>query len=75
MIKGTPDFLTGITNLNERKVREGFEGNVPQTAVEMKDYYGNSEVKRSTMQELQDYEKNLARDVFYCLFLKNKIGY
>ena len=34
-IIGTPDFLTGITNPNERKARARFEDLAPKTAAEM----------------------------------------
>ncbi|RKO85630.1 P-loop containing nucleoside triphosphate hydrolase protein, partial [Blyttiomyces helicus] len=33
--KSTPDYLTGVTNPQERKIRPGFEGKVPATASQL----------------------------------------
>lgn len=72
--KSTPDFLTGITNPNERKVREGFEDTVPKTAAEMERRYLTSRTHDDMAQELSEYEAHIEREVnffsysFQCIF-------
>lgn len=56
---GTPDFLTGITNPNERKIREGFENEVPQTAAQMEQVYLKSETRSQMMAEMNEYEEKV----------------
>eukprot|EP00026_Physarum_polycephalum_P000540 Phypoly_transcript_00541.p1 GENE.Phypoly_transcript_00541~~Phypoly_transcript_00541.p1 ORF type:complete len:1444 (+),score=259.70 Phypoly_transcript_00541:181-4512(+) len=60
--KSTPDFLTGITNPNERKVQEGFEDRVPKTAAEMERRYLMSRTHDDMMQELNEYEAYIERE-------------
>jgi ATP-binding cassette subfamily G (WHITE) protein 2 (SNQ2) len=67
--KSTPDFLTGITNPNERKVREGFEDHVPKTAAEMERRYLTSRTHDEMAQELAAYEAFIEREVCFILFL------
>ena len=60
--KSTPDFLTGLTNPQERKIRPGAE-NVPTNSVDLEDAYKRSpECERAT-QEMRDYEQELLGDV------------
>lgn len=35
--KSTPDFLTGVTNFQERRIRPGFEGKAPTTSFEFEE--------------------------------------
>jgi ATP-binding cassette subfamily G (WHITE) protein 2 (SNQ2) len=61
--KSTPDFLTGITNPNERKIQEGFEDRVPKTAAEMERRYLTSRTHDEMAQELAEYEAYIEREV------------
>jgi ATP-binding cassette subfamily G (WHITE) protein 2 (SNQ2) len=62
-IKGTPDFLTGITNPTERKVKEEYKKGVPRTAAEMAERYENSAIRQDVLQEMAEYEKFLETEV------------
>lgn len=62
--KSTPDFLTGITNPNERKVRPGFENQVPKTAADMERRYLTSQIREDMAKELTEYEAFIEREVF-----------
>ena len=65
--KSTPDFLTGITNPQERKVRPGAE-NVPINSVDLAAAYKKSPSCERAMQELMEYEQELAAEVFTFLY-------
>ena len=69
--KSTPDFLTGITNPNERKIMKGFEDQVPKTAAEMEKRYLMSQTHDEMAQELVEYERFLEAEVrlLFLLFL------
>lgn len=56
--KSTPDFLTGITNPQERKIRAGAE-NVPTTSADLEQSYKSSPEYERAMQELKEYEQQL----------------
>lgn len=60
--KSTPDFLTGITNPQERKIRPGVEG-VPINSVNLAAAYKSSSHYELAMQELKEYEQELAAEV------------
>lgn len=60
--KSIPDFLTGICNPLEREVQPGFEESVPQHAAQFQERYYASDIYRSMMQELQEYEQQIARE-------------
>lgn len=63
--KSTPDFLTGITNPQERKIREGIdESSVPLNSVELEAAYKQSDVYQRAMRELEDYEQQLKEQVY-----------
>eukprot|EP00026_Physarum_polycephalum_P000517 Phypoly_transcript_00518.p1 GENE.Phypoly_transcript_00518~~Phypoly_transcript_00518.p1 ORF type:complete len:1364 (+),score=213.76 Phypoly_transcript_00518:489-4580(+) len=55
--KTTPDFLTGITNPLERKVRRGCEDIVPVTAADMERRYLTSDVRARMEAEMKEYEE------------------
>jgi ATP-binding cassette subfamily G (WHITE) protein 2 (SNQ2) len=61
--KSTPDFLTGITNPNERKIRKGYEEQIPKTAAEMEKRYLSSTTHVDMVQELEDYEAYIEKEV------------
>ncbi|KAM9955245.1 hypothetical protein ACTFIW_000745 [Dictyostelium discoideum] len=53
--KSTPDFLTGVTNPQERKVRSGFT--VPESSAEFEEAWKQSEIYAQSCQEQREYEK------------------
>ncbi|OAP63066.1 hypothetical protein AYL99_02293 [Fonsecaea erecta] len=53
----TPDFLTSITNVDERKTRPGYEEKVPRTAVEFEKYWRRSGLYKSLQQEIRTHEE------------------
>lgn len=58
--KSTPDFLTGITNPQERIVREGFK--VPENSAELEEAYVGSANFQNALLELQEYEASIAAE-------------
>ncbi|EGC32790.1 hypothetical protein DICPUDRAFT_155216 [Dictyostelium purpureum] len=60
--KSTPDFLTGITNPQERKVKKGFEGNVPITSEDFETAWLKSEQYQNSINEINEYEKKVEID-------------
>lgn len=59
--KSTPDFLTGLTNPQERRIRPGAE-NVPLSSVDLETAYKNSVHFQRAAQEIQDYEAQIAAE-------------
>ncbi|EGC39183.1 hypothetical protein DICPUDRAFT_148081 [Dictyostelium purpureum] len=57
--KSTPDFLTGVTNPQERKIQEGFEGRVPETSADFETAWKNSALYQQQLEELEVYEKKV----------------
>eukprot|EP01133_Synstelium_polycarpum_P019406 gene19406-23237_t len=57
--KSIPDFLTGVTNPQERIVRPGFEGRVPETSVEFEEAWKGSRQYSVAMDEQTAYEKQI----------------
>lgn len=51
----TADFLTSLTNPEERVVRPGFENKVPRTAREFSDYWRNSAQFRALTAKIDQY--------------------
>lgn len=74
--KSTPDFLTGITNAQERKIRPGME-NVPVNSVDLEAAYKRSSHHERAMQELRDYEQQLASEVIlsFIIIINHPAGY
>lgn len=60
--KSTPDFLTGITNPNERKVAPGFEDRVPQTTAQMEQQYLQSPIREAMAADMREYEASVQQD-------------
>ncbi|KAH6669801.1 putative ABC transporter CDR4 [Halenospora varia] len=52
----TGDFLTSVTNPSERKVREGYEKQVPRTPDEFEKYWKESQHYKSLKQEIKEHE-------------------
>jgi ABC-2 type transporter len=60
--KSTPDFLTGITNPQERKIREGAV-DVPLNSVDLERAYRSSPAYETAMADLKQYEEELKLNV------------
>ncbi|CAO3627721.1 unnamed protein product [Mucor fragilis] len=60
--KSTPDFLTGLCNLNEREVHPGFEARVPLNAAQFEKVYKESGLYAQMMQERDAYEAEINLD-------------
>jgi ATP-binding cassette subfamily G (WHITE) protein 2 (PDR) len=58
----TGDFLTSITNPQERQAREGMENKVPRTADDFERYWRESPEYRQLQQEIQEYEEEHSPD-------------
>lgn len=52
----TGDFLTSVTNPQERKPREGYENRVPRTADDFERYWRESQTRKALMQEIDEQE-------------------
>ncbi|KAI8587104.1 ABC-2 type transporter-domain-containing protein [Geranomyces variabilis] len=57
--KVTPDFLVGVTEINERDVRRGWELPLPNTAEEFEKAYLNSSVFTDMQSELQALQQEI----------------
>ncbi|ERF75245.1 hypothetical protein EPUS_00037 [Endocarpon pusillum Z07020] len=53
----TGDFLTSVTNPQERKARDGFENKVPRTADEFEKYWLQSENYQLCLQDIAEAEE------------------
>jgi energy-coupling factor transporter ATP-binding protein EcfA2 len=60
--KSTPDFLTGLCNLNERETLPEFEGKVPINAVQFEKVYLESSQFTEMMAERDAYEEQINKD-------------
>jgi ABC-type multidrug transport system ATPase subunit len=61
--KSTPDFLTGVTNPLERRVRAGFEDIAPQNSAGFEEAFRNSDHYTRAIAEMQAYEKQIEQEV------------
>ncbi|KAN0043238.1 hypothetical protein ACTA71_010878 [Dictyostelium dimigraforme] len=59
--KSTPDFLTGVTNPQERIIKKGFEGRTPETSADFESAWKNSDLYRAQLQEQKEYEELIER--------------
>ncbi|KAF2071314.1 hypothetical protein CYY_007364 [Polysphondylium violaceum] len=66
--KSTPDFLTGVTNPQERMVQPGFEGRVPETSAEFEEVWKKSQLCQQSAQEQDDYERQVKEEKPYIAF-------
>ncbi|KAF3390870.1 Multidrug resistance protein CDR1 [Talaromyces pinophilus] len=65
----TADFLTSLTSPQERRVRPGFEGRVPETPDQFVTAWKNSEARAKLMREIEQFESQYpiggsSRDAF-----------
>ncbi|KAI1101221.1 ABC-2 type transporter-domain-containing protein [Jackrogersella minutella] len=57
----TADFLTAVTDPNERQFRPGFEDRAPKTAEELETAFRNSRNYQKLLADVQDYKAHLHR--------------
>ncbi|EFA79509.1 ABC transporter G family protein [Heterostelium album PN500] len=57
--KSTPDFLTGVTNPQERMIRPGFEESAPQTSAEFEAAWLRSPLYHAMLDEQSAYDKQI----------------
>lgn len=55
----TADFLTAVTDPNERRFREGFEDRAPKTPVDLQNAFRESRVYKEVLEDIADYEKHI----------------
>jgi ATP-binding cassette subfamily G (WHITE) protein 2 (PDR) len=58
----TGDFLTSVTNPQERKAREGMENKVPRTPDDFERYWRESPEYRDLQLEIEEYEQEFPTD-------------
>ena len=58
----TGDFLTSVTNPQERKARAGFEDKVPRTPDEFEKYWKQSPERAILLEEIRDHESETNDD-------------
>ncbi|KAJ4395020.1 hypothetical protein N0V91_011114, partial [Didymella pomorum] len=56
----TADFLTSVTNHEERRPRHGFENLVPRTSKEFQHYWKTSQDYKTLLAEIRNYERELS---------------
>jgi ATP-binding cassette subfamily G (WHITE) protein 2 (PDR) len=54
----TGDFLTSVTNPQERKAKEGFESSVPRTSEEFERYWKQSQGFKDLKADIEQHEKD-----------------
>ncbi|PRP87719.1 hypothetical protein PROFUN_02419 [Planoprotostelium fungivorum] len=60
--KSTPDFLTGVTNFQERKIRKGFEDTAPTTSFEFEAAWKKSTQYKEILEEQKQYEEVIVKE-------------
>ena len=60
----TGDFLTSVTNPQERKARDGYEHRVPKTADEFEAFWLKSPNHERVLQEIRDHEDEMGEKPF-----------
>lgn len=60
----TADFLTAVTDPNERRFRQGFAHSAPKGPEELERAYLNSTAYQKVLQDMQDYEQYLQQTDF-----------
>ncbi|GAM17381.1 hypothetical protein SAMD00019534_005560 [Acytostelium subglobosum LB1] len=72
--KSTPDFLTGVTNPQERKVRPGFESTAPATSLEFEQAWIKSPLYHAMLEEQSEYERQLETDKPHLMFAEEVVA-
>ncbi|KAI1849200.1 hypothetical protein JX265_008610 [Neoarthrinium moseri] len=60
----TADFLTAVTDPNERRIRSGFENKVPRSPEELQKAFRSSEYYTRLLADVESYEQHLQRTDF-----------
>ncbi|OZJ04696.1 hypothetical protein BZG36_02558 [Bifiguratus adelaidae] len=60
--KSIPDFMTSITNPNERIIVESFEEKVPETPEQFERYFLESNDHQVLLQNIAEYEARIGRE-------------
>jgi ATP-binding cassette subfamily G (WHITE) protein 2 (PDR) len=68
----TGDFLTGLTNPAERKVRKGMENKVPRTAEEFERCWKESSAYKAMERGIEEHEKSVSGEHMVQTFRENK---
>jgi ATP-binding cassette subfamily G (WHITE) protein 2 (PDR) len=68
----TGDFLTGLTNPAERKVRKGMENKVPRTAEDFERMWLESSAYKAMERGIEEHEKSVSGDSMVQAFRENK---
>ncbi|CCX04269.1 ABC-2 type transporter-domain-containing protein [Pyronema domesticum] len=55
----TADFLTSVTDPNERHIKPGFENRVPRTAEDFEAAFRRSDIARRNLQDIEEFEASL----------------
>lgn len=55
----TADFLTSVADPNERQFQDGKEASTPKTAEELEEAFRKSELYKSTLADVDEYERKL----------------
>ena len=58
----TGDFLTSVTNPQERHIRPGFEAKVPRTPDEFQSYWKDSADSRTLLEQISNQEAELSKN-------------
>ncbi|KAF3904035.1 hypothetical protein AA313_de0207927 [Arthrobotrys entomopaga] len=59
----TSDFLTSVTDLNERRIQKGWEDRVPRSASEFQRAYLESDERKRIEAEIKDFEVESAEQI------------
>jgi len=59
----TADFLTSVTDVHERHIREGWENQIPRTPEEFDTAYRNSDAYQRNLRDIEDFESQLSRQM------------
>lgn len=57
----TPDFLTSVSDPHARRVKPGWENRVPRTSEEFESVYMKSDIRRSALKDIEDFEQVLGK--------------
>ncbi|KAI5241291.1 putative ABC multidrug transporter [Aureobasidium subglaciale] len=68
----TGDFLTGLTNPSERKVRKGMENKVPRTPEEFEKNWLESSAYKAMVNGIDEHEKSVSGEKMVEAFRENK---
>ncbi|KDN70652.1 putative ABC-2 type transporter [Colletotrichum sublineola] len=59
----TADFLTSVTDVHERHIREGWENRIPRTPEEFDMAYRNSDAYQRNLRDIEDFESQLSQQM------------